>query len=262
MGPNGEVPLHWLLYTTSAATAGSAHGWVQVQPGANATTLDDNLLDTMLDPAQADPKDQPMFDWLKKPQLTTSTTRSYKSGFPLHKLTITGGGYVKPAARVLGLANTTDNAKLTFASANIETSLTYLNAAYGGPSASLDGKVFTVNASNVAVMPSTPSAAIANPATLSLTINATTGALSGTFTLKGDLDPTDHVAPFATVTRSAVKYVGLIVPRLGKGYGCFQLPQLPADGPPKTTISTSPTLSGQVLFEAAPPHMPPLVEAP
>ncbi len=252
LGPNGEMPLHWMLYTpTAAATAGSAHGWVQALPGPSAEKKDDNMLDTMLDLTQALPEDQPMFDWLKKPQPVASTTRSYKSGIPLHKLNVIGGGYVKPDPGnvVLGFGKTADNAKLTFGGANVETSVTYLNATNGGPAASMDGKVFTITTTNAVIMPKLPTSAIANPATLTLTLNATTGAMSGGFTLKGDPDPTDHVPPIALLNRGPVMFNGLLVPRLGRGVGCFQLQQLPDDGPPKTTLLKSPLLSGQVLLE-------------
>ena len=76
-----------------------------------------------------------------------SRTRSYKDGIPLHKLKLIGGGYVKPDKNVpvLGLtADTTDNAKLTFSAADIETAVSYQNAANGGPAGSLAGKVFTI----------------------------------------------------------------------------------------------------------------------
>ena len=214
--------------------------------------MNDNLLDTMLDLTQAQPEDQPMFDWLKKPQLPASTTRSYKNGIPLHKLKVIGGGYVKPDPGnvLLSFGKTSDNAQLSFSGANIETSATYLNVVNGGPVASMDGKVFTITTANVAVMPKLPSAAIANPATLTLTLTAATGAMSGGFTLKGDPDPTDHVAPIATLNRGPVTFNGVLVPRLGRGVGCFQLQQLPNDGPPKTTLLTSPLLSGQVLLES------------
>ena len=250
LGPNGEIPLHWMLYTpTVAATAGSAHGWVRVGAGTNTTKPDDNLLDTMLDLTS-----QPMFDWMKKPQLSSSTTRTYKAGIPLHKLKVIGGGYVKPAAStvVLGFPNPPSNAKLTFSGAQVEDSVTYLNASNGGPTASMDGKVFTLSTSNVATMPSLPTAAVGNPASLVLTLKTDTGAMSGTFTLTGDPDPTDHVGPVATLTRSKVAFSGVLVQRLSMGVGCFLLPQLPSDGPPKTTLLTSPLLSGQVLLQAGP----------
>lgn len=251
LGPNGEIPLHSLLYTpTVAATAGSVSGWVQAQAGA---TFSSNVLDTMLDPTKADPKEQPIFDWMKQPQSSTST--NYRAGIPLHRLKVIGGGYIKPATgvRILNLANTSNNAMLTFASAGVEDSVTYQNAGNGGPGNSLLGKVFTVNSNNTLTMPSTPTTAIANPATLAMSITTTTGAFNGSFVLKGDPDPTDHVAPIATLSRT-VKFYGLLVPRTGinVGAGYFLLPQLPLDGPPKTTLTTSPVLSGQMLLEAAP----------
>lgn len=253
MGPTGEVPLHVMLYTpTVAATAGSFHGWVQVSTGPDTTKPDDNLLDAILDLSQPNPKDRPMLDWLKKPQATSSTTRSYKAGIPQHKLNVAGGAYLKPApgVRVLGLENTTDNAKLTFASADIESLKTYLNIANGGPTASLAGKRITITTANTL----SPLAVANNPAALSLTINSATGAFSGSFTLKDDADPTDHLPPIAVLAPRIISYKGLLLLRAGfnKGYGQFQLPQLPSDGPPKTTLSTSPILSGQVIFEAWP----------
>ncbi|MDB6073537.1 MAG: putative Ig protein, partial [Verrucomicrobiaceae bacterium] len=250
LGPNGEVPLHWLLYTTVATTAGSAYGWLQVKPGSLLDKPDDNLLDTVLDLTQADPEDQHLFDWKKEVQLSSSTTRSYKSGFSLHKLKAVGGGYVKPSTVVLGFGNPPNNASLTFSGANVETSVTYLNANNAtnpGPSGSMDGKVFSLSTANVATMPSLPTAAVANPAALSLKLTTTSGAMSGTFSLKADPDPTNTAIK---LDRLAVPFTGVLVQRLSKGVGCFQLQQMPTASP-KTTLSTSPKLSGQVLLESA-----------
>ncbi|HYF34169.1 MAG TPA: hypothetical protein VD994_02675, partial [Prosthecobacter sp.] len=247
VGPGGEVPLHFMLYTpTAAATAGSAHGWVRVSPGADAGKLEDNTLDTMLDLTEAQPQDQPMFDWRKQPQLPAAVTRSYKAGIPLHKLKVTGGGYVKPATGmlVLNLPDEAENAKLTFSGANVETSLTYLNSNRGGPGASMDKKVIRITKTNTLA----PFAAGTNPATITLKINAATGALSGSFKLVADPDLTDHVAPIATVDRK-VNFAGFLVPRLNTGVGSFQLPQMPTEGPPTTPTTTAPILSGRVILE-------------
>jgi hypothetical protein len=87
-----------------------------------------------------------------------------------------------------------------------------------------------------------------NPATVTLAITASSGLMSGSFTLKNDPDPTDTTAPIALLTRKA-SYAGVLVPRLGKGIGQFQLPELPSQqGAVKTTLNTSSIWSGQVFF--------------
>jgi hypothetical protein len=90
-----------------------------------------------------------------------------------------------------------------------------------------------------------------NPGTVTLTLKAATGIISGSFTLK-DNDPTDVTPPTITVVTRSTPWYGVLVPRLSRGVGMFQLAGLPAIGPPKTTKTTSPTLSGQVLFEKLP----------
>lgn len=240
LGPNGEMPMHMMLYTpTVATTAGSAHGWVVAGAGVNSSNLSDNTLDHDLGGDFL-----PMFDWMKRAQSAASTSRSYKAGIPLHKLQIIGGGY-DPVANtpVLGLTK----AKLVFSEGDIiHSSL----AGPGSPNGSLTGtlnQAFGISATNVVAM---PTGAFDNPGTVTLKLDGKTGSISGNFTLK-DNDPTDLVAPILVVTRS-VPWSGVIVPRLSKGVGQFQLPQLPAYGPPKTTSTTSPQLSGQTVLEADP----------
>ena len=74
-----------------------------------------------------------------------------------------------------------------------------------------------------------------NSTGLSLTLNATTGAMSGSFTLVDGL-----------VSRP-VTFHGVLVPRLSikMGVGYFLLPELP-------TPATTPILSGMVKLEAGP----------
>lgn len=130
----------------------------------------------------------------------------------------------------------------------MENSLTYLNAGNGGPSASMAGKIFQITSLSNVVL---PTGLVANPAAITFTIDPASGAILGSFTLINDPDPTDLVAPIATVPRK-VPFGGLIVPRLGIGVGNFQLPELPSLGPPKTTVTTSPRWSGQVLIQSNP----------
>lgn len=242
LGPNGEVPLHWTLYNGT----GAACGWVKASTGASAAAFGDNLLDTLLDEAQPLPENQPMFDWNKRPPPPGTSTLSYASGFALHKLAITGGAYLPPAAGqiVLGLPNSPGNARLTFSDGGIESALTYLNASGGGPAFSLSNKAFQITAQHKALF--SP-----NPAAITLTIKPATGALFGSFTLSGDPDPTDHTGPVSPLSRK-VDFSGVLVPRIGAGVGQFQLPELPSDGPPKTTLKTSPRWSGKVLLQPAP----------
>lgn len=215
LGPDGEIPLHFMLYTpTVAATAGSLHGWSKI----TATNWD-----------SVSP-----LNWLKLAQLPASTTRSYKEGFPLHNLTLTGGEYAAPAANtvVLGFSGPPANARLVFNEGGIK------NSALGV--AGFLEQVFAISTANVVTMPSGG----ANPGVVTLsTFKAATGAIGGTFALS-DNDPRDTTEPFVKVPRS-VPWSGVMVPRLGRGVGQFQLPKLPTSSP-ATTPTTSPTLSGKV----------------
>ena len=238
-GPHGEIALHWMLY----GNTGSAQGWMQATEGPSALLLGDNLFDTMLDLTQADPEGQPWFDWCKKQQAASSKTLSYKGGFALHKLVIAGSSYDPAEGQpVLGLPVASPNAKITFRHGGIETSVTYLNHANGGPAASLVGRAVEITALNDVVLPSL------NPAAIGININTTTGALTGSFTLVNDPDPT---RPGILLPRK-VNYTGLLIPRLGIGVGQYQLPELPSFGPPKTTLTTSPKWSGEMLLEPLP----------
>ncbi len=208
LGPNGEVPLHLLLYTpTIASTAGSLHGWTKIA-GTN--------LDSVAP-----------FDWLKLAQAPNSTTRSYKAGFPRHNLTLTGGLYAAPTSGsiVFGLPNVaagTNNAKLIFSEGGIG------SAAYATGSNHTLIQGLRITGTNTVSMPTIAQGNIAN-ITMS-TFSMSTGAVGGVFTLKD-----------GGVTRLNVPWSGVLVPRLSKGYGQFQLAQMP-------TITTSPPLSGNVVF--------------
>jgi hypothetical protein len=210
LSEDGLSSLHTLLY----GGTGSAQGWNQWQaPAAEETevTLDGSL------------------DWFKYVQLSTKVT-NYRAGFPLHDLSLSGGRYQPPAAgeRVLGITDDPQrNAGLRFSQGGIE--LAALGAA-----ASID---FTLTTAHKGVL--LPAAE--NPAQTRLTrLVASSGAFQGTFVLQ-DARPGGGT----TLTRR-VTYFGLVVPRLGKGFGYFLLPEL-------TALTPVPLLSGQVLLEKVPP---------
>jgi hypothetical protein len=232
----GEIPFHQLLYNAnSAATAGSAHGWVKISDDtAPIVNGGKALLDGTI-------------DWLKKTQATSSTTRSYKQGIPLHNLAVAGGRYAAPTKGqvLLGLVDAgvgTTNASLKFS----EGGLTGPAPIVGSVMASKVGSVpVRITSTNKVMMPT----AANNPAIVTLTITASSGLMNGIFTLKNDPDPTGTTPPIALLERT-VNYAGVLVPRLGMGVGQFQLAELPSQqGAVKTTLSTSPIWSGQVILK-------------
>ena len=233
----GDIPFHQLLYsTTSAATAGSAHGWVKISDDSATSPVNGGraLLDGTI-------------DWLKKAQATSSTTRSYKQGFPLHNLVVAGGRYAAPATGqvMLGLVDGgvgTTNASLKFTEGGLTGPATIVGAVMASNVGSVPVRITSTNA--VVMLTGSD-----NPAGVSLKITASSGLMSGSFVLKNDPDPTDITAPITLLSRT-VNYTGVLVPRLSMGVGQFQLPELPSQqGAVKTTLSTSPIWSGQVVFE-------------
>ncbi len=234
---NGDIPFHQLLYSaSSAATAGSVHGWLKIRD--DSSTPPANSGKALLDGT---------IDWLKKGQTASSTTRSYKQGFPLHHLVVVGGRYTAPAAGqlLLGFADGgvgTSNAILKFSEGGLTGPPPIIGSAMAANVGAVPVRITSINK---VVMPT----GAANPATVSLTITTSSGLMAGSFTLKNDPDPTDLSAPVALLTRKA-NYAGVLVPRLGMAMGHFQLAELPSlQGAVKTTLSTSPIWSGQVVFE-------------
>lgn len=200
----GDVPLQQMLYTNK----GYAEGWCLITPDAAAPYATNKL--------DGSP------EWEKDPQ-TLATVRTYKAGFARHQRTLIGGKYAKPAAGtlILGLpVQSTNNATLDFSEAGFACS-----------------QPLRITSTNTAAVP-------ANANVVTLTLNATTGAINGGFTRK-DPNPSNHAL---TISRSAT-YFGALVPRLSQGVGHFLLAQMPDPvGPPVTTLTTSPILSGQVVL--------------
>jgi hypothetical protein len=243
MGPAGQIPIHQQLYANGV---GAMHGWATVS--ADSPTLPVNNHLHLADGSVI---------WLKNAQTTgTTTDRMYKTGFPVHTLTLVGGEYVKPATGkvVLGLTDPgvgKYEARLTFSEGGLAGPAAAPWSIVPAVNATAPNKLFRIVATTQATV--MPAGLTLNPAGLTCVITGTSGAFTGTFTLKGDPDPTDHIAPIAQLSR-LVTYNGMIIPRLSynKGVGWFLLPKLPEDGPPKTTLLTSKEYSGLVILDGAP----------
>lgn len=193
LASDGTISLHRSLYTTGT---GSIQGIVSLDASHILT--------------------EQSLDWYKAAQPGTSTTRSYKTGFPLHTLEADGAKYTAPTAgmNVLGLTGTTDNAQLVFTLGGLTSTITQIVSI---PSTNLA----TVNATNL------------NSVTLKLdTVN---GKFSGTFTIPDALP--------ANVRK--VSFTGILLPYVSQGFGQFQLPELPSP-------TTSKLVSGHVLLKANP----------
>lgn len=227
MGPQGQIPLHVMLYTNT----GSFQGWVQAV--ANTTNAPVSYVDNTLDNLSGE-----TVSWFKNQQPANSTTRYYKGGIPLHNLTVTGGAWPKLLSPnlVLGISDATgnNNTRLTFSSSGVESSAQ-------GSGSPIQQALRIKAPSNTVSMPT----GLANPATVKLTLTAASGLLTGSFVLK-DANP---ILTSQTVTRTN-NYYGVLVKRLSQGAGHLLLAKLPAaqgQTPTNTAI-----LSGKVLLEIFP----------
>ena len=231
-----RIPVFFSLYGNVPSSAGSVHGWIT------------RTADTVPQVNGGRPLLNGALTWLKHPQPSSSTTRSYKEGFPLHTLTVLGGQYAPPPAGsvVLGLQAKTSNARFAFAEGGIEFSALGGSGSPAGTPAGIIRQVCTISTSNLLTLPAINTAQ--NPANVrDNSFDAATGLFRGTFILR-DNDPTDLLPPIAQLSRNTA-FEGVLVPRLGRGAGFFNLIQLPVPG---RTLSTMPMLSGQVILEANP----------
>ncbi|MES2508035.1 MAG: immunoglobulin domain-containing protein [Verrucomicrobiota bacterium] len=180
-------------------------------------------------------------NWTRDAQ-ALATERSYKAGFGPVALYALGRNYLPQDAipLIMGLPRIPRNASLIFAEGGVEESDT-------NPS------VAALSIGSVPVIPS----GVANEGGISLITNAATGLFSGSFKL------TDPELP----TPRSASYFGIIIPQIpartysdgsgfaqsdAGGFGFFTVAQLPSDGPPPTTVKTSPILSGRVNFNPVP----------
>lgn len=209
ISPDGEVFFFQQLYKTKPA--GSLLGKLQLERGALENDDQDNRISGFL-------------NWLR-PETTTANARLYKNGFGPLDVTVFGGRYLPPVL-ALGVTASTD-VSVTFSDAGIA-------AASRDPNA-----LFDVAEKNKITPPTYGLAAT------TLKPDVAKGGFTGKFALE-DSNPR---SPPPTVKRP-VTYQGIVVPTAQglRGYGCFVLPQLPTLDP-ATTPTTSPILSGKVLFQ-------------
>ncbi len=213
VGPLGEVLMH-----QASTTADTVVGFVTITPGSAPGYTDSTLVGTV--------------DWSRKQQ--AATQRTYRDAFGPVDLTVVGGRYVVPSttAIVMGLLDKPDNAQVRFVSGGIDDS---------PPVPDITARIKPGGTV-------TPPLTVNNPRGTTLTVLPASGSFSGGFVLVDN----NTVMPTTKVTR-IVSYRGLIVSEAGvlRGYGHFLLPKLPSAGPPSTSTTTSPILSGQVVLEAA-----------
>jgi YVTN family beta-propeller protein len=262
---NDLIPQGHSVGAFKVTTAGVASGVIKLSDGTVVTfsntieadgsmslfkllyTNTGSLLGTLnVDSANGFRMASSQLSWFKKAQAPKSTTRSYKAGFASFDLETRGGRYTIPGTGVipLGLSAGANNAKAAF-----------FGGAAPSPTTRLDLNTieFVAGSLSVAKM------LAPNPGIVTLTLTSgsgttftagTTGSFAGTFML---LDPDTTMQPNKPITRTGT-ITGMIVNdgTSTKGYGFYQLPELPALLPVKTTISTSRMMSGSVTLEATP----------
>jgi hypothetical protein len=201
LGPNGEA----LVFQTLYSHTGSVLGTLTLTPDIG-DSFNDNAFSGSL-------------DWLRAPQPLSQ--RSYQSGFG-PTIIVASGKYLAADSKsiVLGLPASTSTAKLLMASGGVEASAT-----------NPDVNAFTYTDAFEVIMPIPGGPQ--NPGKATLTLNKSTGMISGKFTLVD-----------GSVTR-IVSYQGMVIrPTSGdrKAFGFYNLAQLP-------NPNTSDILSGQVVIE-------------
>ncbi len=213
VGQSGDVPVFTLLYLNT----GSLLGTLNIGAGG---VLDASSL-----------------SWFKRTQ--TANTRSYKAGFGPLALTTIGRPYVIPPLNgiALGLTGGAGNAMLLFSEGGAPS-----------PATRIDWAAFEIQKGSPAkILPPA-----SNPGLVKLTVTpgsgttftaGTTGGITGSFTLK---DSDTSITPNKDLIRSAT-FTGMIVDdgTGQKGYGFFNLAEMPT-AVPKTTAITTRLLSGGV----------------
>lgn len=213
VGEGGNLPVFTLLYTRAGSLLGTLN--IGASGALNASSM----------------------SWFKHEQ--TAVTRSYKGTFGPLTLETIGRPYVIPPANgiAMGLTGGAGNARLIFREGGAPS-----------PATRLDWMAFEIQKGSPAkILP--PGS---NPGLVKLTVTpgsgttftaGTTGSFTGSFTLK---DSDTSITPNRDLTRSAT-FTGMIVDDGNgqKGYGFFNLAEMPTASP-KTTATTTKLLSGSV----------------
>jgi hypothetical protein len=209
LGREGDLPLHGLFYQGT----GSIQGWVKIQPDL---------------PSKAASEVDGTLTWVKGDQ-GASPSGLYRSGFPLHTLTVFGGTYRAADAVMMQLAlpDSLMNAQLSFAGGGIDLA----------EQAGVVGTTVSILANNKVQVP----VAQDNPTRTRLTLlSVGTGLIKGAFSLR---DP--HPGGGIGFWDRNVLFYGMLVPRLQRGVGSFLLSQAAVEVP-------VPVKSGLVVLEATP----------
>jgi len=209
LGREGDVPLHAMLFKGT----GSLQGWVRIQPDL---------------PALAASQVNGDLTWSKRDQGVTQSG-NYRSGFPLHTVTVLGGTYrsTDSVPVQLALATPPQNARLAFAGGGLATAVQAADVGIALGIAS-DSKIQEPALQD-------------NPTRTRLSsLSVRTGLFSGSFSLR------DPQPGGLTGNRDrTVAFHGMLVPRLRKGVGAYLLEQVVLDRP-------VPIKSGMVVLEANP----------
>lgn len=205
-------------YAPSLATQSTLSGWSVITP-SNGDNFVRNTLGGQ-------------WSWKKAVAPTTSVSRLYRRGFPVHTLVVEGGKYSPPAAGsiIMGLdVPPPDNARLDFAQGGLITGdIGPFQFGITNPSGALQKVTVPVAGGPF------------NPNKISFSLLATKGIFTGSFSI---------AHPVSTLLRK-VTYTGIIV-RGAAGFqseGYFLMPQLPQPG---QSLLTSPVLSGHVALSPA-----------
>jgi hypothetical protein len=140
----------------------------------------------------------------------------------------------------LGVTDGTDNAQLVFEDGGLS-------------DARLDPDVdVSIQAGNVVTISGPNDASVQFAAASTAASMTSTGLFSGQFTLSDD-NPTTATNNPSELSR-VCKFSGIIYPKGGvlTGAGYVSVAQLPSNGPPATTPTTSPILFGGAFFEPKP----------
>lgn len=230
LGEGGQIPVFAVLYSR----LGSLVGTLKIQ----------QVTDDATPPRMSHQLNESELSWFKHPQ---ARTRSYSEGFGPLILDVVGRTYLLHST-ALALPPGPGNARLIFREGGVP-----------DPEARLDWASFEIQPGAAAkILPPE-----SNPGRVKLAVvpgsplapksfaPGRTGSFSGSFILT---DNDTSVTAGKRLNRQVTFYGMIVDDGSGqKGYGFFNLAEMPSAGPPPTTVRTSPILSGRVELNATAP---------